>query len=164
MRWFRRIIRYGSFSAATRCLKKLLLPCNPFLYTFLWKQKPKRSEKMETAPDLSITVERWGEWHILILSGKFVVKTLSLVRKRFEEVEAAQKPVVALDLTGVSQLDSGALTIILNFQQRLRQKTGRLAIIGPGEEIREMFSLVGFSSAVPVYKTREIFEQSVGSK
>jgi anti-anti-sigma factor len=119
---------------------------------------------METAPDLSITVERWGEWHILILSGKFVVKTLSLVRKRFEEVEAAQKPVVALDLTGVSQLDSGALTIILNFQQRLRQKTGRLAIIGPGEEIREMFSLVGFSSAVPVYKTREIFEQSVGSK
>jgi anti-anti-sigma factor len=128
------------------------------------KRKPEGLEKMETTPELSITIEPWQGWHILVLAGKFVVKTLSMVRKRFGEVEAGQSPKVAIDLTGVSQLDSGALTIVLNFQQRLKQRNGQLAVIGPGEDIREMFSIVGFSSAVPVYGTRALFEQSVGAK
>jgi hypothetical protein len=39
-----------------------------------------------------------------------------------------------------------------------------VVVIGPSEEIREMFSIVGFNKAVPVYATQAQFEQSVGSK
>jgi anti-anti-sigma factor len=120
--------------------------------------------KMETTPELSITVEMRQGWHVMILAGKFVVKTLSVVRKRFEEIEAGQGPKVAIDLTTVTQLDSSAMTIVLNFQKRLQQKNGHVVVIGPSEEIREMFSIVGFNKAVPVYATQAQFEQSVGSK
>lgn len=100
----------------------------------------------------------------MVLAGKFVVKTLSLVRKRFEEIEAEPRPKVAMDLTGVTQLDSSAMTIILNFQRRLQEKNGHVAVIGPAEEIREMFSIVGFNKAVPMYSTLAQFEQSISSK
>jgi anti-anti-sigma factor len=119
---------------------------------------------METSHELSITFEQWQGWHIMLLAGKFVVKSIALVRKQFDEIETGQGPNVALDLREVTQMDSSALTVVLNFQKRLHQKNGTVAVIGPSEEIREMFSIVGFSMAVPVYSTRAQFEQSVRSK
>lgn len=119
---------------------------------------------METTPELSIVLEMRQGWNVMILAGKFVVKSLSLVRKRFEVIEAELRPKVAMDLTGVTQLDSSAMTIILNFQKRLQEKNGHVVVIGPAEEIREMFSIVGFNKAVPMYSTLAQFEQSINSK
>ncbi len=119
---------------------------------------------METTHELSIAVENWQGWHIMILAGKFVVKSISLVRKKFDEIETGQNPKVAMDLNGVTHLDSSALTVVLNFKKRLQQKNGQVAVIGPSKEIKEMFSIVGFSMAVPVYGTRAQFEKSVLSK
>jgi anti-anti-sigma factor len=59
-------------------------------------------------------------------------------------------------------IDSSALTTILNLQKRLNKKGGQVAIIGPNAEITETFSIVGFSLAVPVYSTRQVFEKKTG--
>jgi anti-anti-sigma factor len=113
---------------------------------------------MEPTGDLSINREAWNKWHILNLRGKFVVKSFNRVRAAFEEIELFEVPLVAVDLTKVTQIDSSALTIILNLQKRLREKRGQVAVIGPNAEISETFSIVGFSLAVPVYSTRQVFE------
>jgi anti-anti-sigma factor len=123
--------------------------------------RSKKGKKRVTEPtvDLSINREAWKEWYILNLTGKFVVKSFNRVRAAFEEIELLEAPHVAVDLTKVTQIDSSALTIILNLQKRLKEKGGQAAIIGPNAEISETFSIVGFSIAVPVYSTRQVFER-----
>ena len=119
---------------------------------------------METSDNLVVSREKWGEWEIIILNGQFVVKSFSLLRKHFSEIEAVPNPKVAMDLSQVIQLDSSALTVLLNFQKRLQEKNGRIVIIGPNEEIKETLFLVGFNMAVPIYGTRDVFEKSMTAK
>ena len=126
--------------------------------------KKGRRRKMETKHDLSIAVESWQGWHVIFLTGKFVIQSISLVRKKLDEFEADQNPKVAVDMSGVTQIDSSALTIVLNLQKRLRQKKGQVVVIGPSDDVKETLYLVGFNMAVPIYPTRAMFEQSVAAK
>ena len=116
---------------------------------------------MNPTVELSISRETWNEWTILNLKGKFVVKSFNRVRTIFDELEARPNPCVAFDLSRVEQVDSSALTIILNLQKRLKAKGGQAVIIGPNPEISETFSIVGFSLAVPVYGSRQVFEKKI---
>lgn len=119
---------------------------------------------VQTLQELNINTEKWRDWQIILLSGKFVVQSFSLVRKRFDSLETGPAPRVAIDMTGIVQIDSSALTIILNFQKRLQEKGGTLVIFGPNAIIKDTLLIVGFDMAVPIYNTRAMFEQSVGSK
>ncbi|MBN2188072.1 MAG: STAS domain-containing protein [Chitinispirillaceae bacterium] len=114
--------------------------------------------------DLSVAVKELKGWHCIVLTGKFVVKTIALVRKVFDSLQSGKNLSIALDLTGVTQIDSSALTVMLNLQKQLQQKSGRMALIGPNEVIKETLFMVGFNLAVPVYNTRAEFEQSVCPK
>jgi len=127
---------------------------------------PSKTGKQRKAmpADLSAVVEKHCEWHIIVLTGKFVVKTIALVRKVFDSIQSRKNLSVALDLTRVTQIDSSALTVILNLQKRLHETNGRAALIGPNEVIKETLFMVGFNLAVPIYHTRADFEQSVCSK
>ena len=118
---------------------------------------------MENSQSLVIATEKWGEWEILSLTGHFVVKSFALLREHFNRIESGPTPKVAIDLTQTVQLDSSALTVLLNFQRRLHDKNGRIAIIGPNAEIKETLLLVGFNLAVPIFSTREMFEKSVAA-
>ena len=131
---------------------------------FQLPMSPAKNKKRVAKPgaELSITRETWNKWHILKLTGKFVVKSFNSVRVFFDEIELLENPYVAVDLTGVTMIDSSALTTILNLQKRLNKKGGQVAIIGPNAEITETFSIVGFSLAVPVYSTRQVFEKKTG--
>jgi anti-anti-sigma factor len=111
--------------------------------------------------DLSVTVKELKGWHCIVLSGKFVVKTISLVRKAFDALQSRKILHIALDLTCVTQIDSSALTVMLNLQKQLQQISGRMALIGPNEVIKETLCMVGFNLAVPTYNTLAEFEQSV---
>jgi len=114
---------------------------------------------MDTPSELSLTREEWNNWQVINLKGKFVVKSFNTVRRIFDEIELHANPKVAVNLSNVSQIDSSALTILLNLQKRLKEKNGLAVIIGPNAEISETFSIVGFSLAVPVYGSRAAFEK-----
>lgn len=115
---------------------------------------------MDTQSELSCTRETWQGWHIINCSGKFVMKGGNAVRAVFEEIMETAEPKIAVDFSAVSQIDSSALAILLNLKKHLKEKNGKVVIIGPNAEINETFSIVGFSLAVPVYSTRAIFEKS----
>jgi anti-anti-sigma factor len=120
----------------------------------------KTSAKVD--PELSIEKEKWHDWHIIKLDGKFVVQSFAPVRNDFDSIESEKTPKIALDMSGITLIDSSALTIVLNLQKRLKDKGGELAIFGPNALIKETLLIVGFNMAVPIYNTRAMFEQSVG--
>lgn len=123
-----------------------------------------RPKTRKTPVDLSAVVEKQREWHIVVLTGKFVVKTITQVRKIIDSILSRKTLNIALDLTRVTQIDSSALTVMLNLQKQLQQKNGCVALIGPNELIKETLFMVGFNLAVPIYHTRSEFEQFVSSK
>lgn len=123
-----------------------------------------RKIPVQTIQELTVTMDAWRNWHIVTLSGKFVVQSFSIVRNKFDTMETGRAPNVAIDMTGITQIDSSALTIVLNFQKRLQEKGGRLVIFGPNAIIKDTLLIVGFNMAVPIFNTRAMFEQSVASK
>lgn len=114
--------------------------------------------------ELTIALDTWHDWQIIAFSGKFVVQSFSVVRNKLEAMETGTARNVAIDLSGITQIDSSALTIILNFQRRLLEKGSKLVIFGPNAIIKDTLIIVGFNMAVPIYNTRALFEQSVGHK
>jgi anti-anti-sigma factor len=128
------------------------------------RSKAGKQRKAIPPADLTVAVEKQHEWYVIVMTGKFVVKTIALVRKVFESIQSRKSPGIALDLTRVTQIDSSALTVILNLQKRLLVKNSRAALIGPNEVIKETLFMVGFNLAVPIYNTRAEFDQNVCSK
>jgi anti-anti-sigma factor len=124
------------------------------------KAKKGGKRKMEQKHDLTVTSETWRRWHMITLQGKFVVQSIALVRKKLDEIEAEESPRIALDMSGVTQIDSSSLTVLLNLQKRLKRKDGLAVVIGPADEVKETLYLVGFNMAVPIYSSRTVFEQS----
>jgi anti-anti-sigma factor len=116
-----------------------------------------------TSQQLVIATDRWRDWQIVMLTGKFVVQSFSIVRNKLETMDTGETRNVAIDMSGITQIDSSALTIVLNFQKRLQEKGGKLVIFGPNAIIKDTLLIVGFNMAVPIYNTRAMFEQSVPS-
>ncbi len=109
---------------------------------------------------LSITTEKWHRWHIITIEGAFVIRELNKIRSVFDEVESDNMSRVALDFTKVSYLDSSAITVILNFRQRLKDRQGRLVIFGLSEDTESIITIAGLDSVIDVFSTREEFENS----
>lgn len=97
-------------------------------------------------------------WRIIVMNGKFIVRNLTLIRKVFERAEEQRPPKVAIDMGGVRQVDSSAITILMNFQRRLNQKDGLLVLFGLQPDITEIFSIVGIDKIFRSCTNREDFE------
>lgn len=110
-----------------------------------------------------VTVSSFNSWRIIILRGKFIVKNLALIRSHFEQAGQTQLPSIAIDMSGVSQLDSSAITLLVNFQRRVIQKDGLLVLFGLRSDIAEIFSIVGLDKMFRICSTREDFEAMYAS-
>ncbi|MDG5816103.1 STAS domain-containing protein [Chitinispirillales bacterium ANBcel5] len=91
-------------------------------------------------------------WQLVRVEGKFVVKHLLEIRKLLEDTNS--NPVskkVAFDLSSTQYLDSSALQLMLNLKKRLDANGGEFAVCNPNEEIKEIFSIVGFDRIIAIY-------------
>jgi anti-anti-sigma regulatory factor len=53
------------------------------------------------------------------------------------------------------------MTLMLNYQNRLKEKQGGLVVFGVNEDIMGIITIVGFDSFVPIYRSRADFERSM---
>lgn len=109
------------------------------------------------------TCEAWNSWNIVSIEGKFVIKIVAEIRKVLEPLKDKAKPRIALDLTKTTHLDSSAMTLMLNYQNRLKEKDGGLVVFGANEDIMGIITIVGFDSFVPIFRTREDFERNANN-
>jgi anti-anti-sigma factor len=64
------------------------------------------------------------------------------VEAAFDQVLNAGSTVVLLDLTQVTYIDSGGLSVLFSATRRVRE-SGWLGVIGPNANIRRLLELVG---------------------
>lgn len=65
---------------------------------------------------------------------------------------------IALNLSQVTYLDSGALNVLIYCHNTLKKRDGVLVIIEPNEYVKDVFDVVGLNKLVTIYSTEEEFE------
>ena len=122
-----------------------------------------KERSMELSP-VKISSEEWNSWNIIAIEGKFVIKFVTEIRKVLEPLKEQAAPKIALDLSKTTHLDSSAMTLMLNYQNRLKEKNGSMVVFGANEDIMGIITIIGFDSFVPIYRTRADFERGVQSE
>jgi anti-anti-sigma factor len=110
---------------------------------------------------MKTTLKKFNDWEILTIEGTFLLRQLQSARQTFDYFEQRSGAKVALDLSQTKLLDSSAITLMMNFQKRLKAEGGRLIILEPSEEIKTIFDVLEIEHSIPVYYSRSDFELAV---
>jgi len=86
------------------------------------------------------TRERDDHVH-LVLRGELDLSTTEKVDTELRRVEESYPPVVVLDLSGLTFLDSTGLRLIVTADQRARQSDRRLTIVKGPATVQRVFSI-----------------------
>jgi anti-anti-sigma factor len=113
----------------------------------------------EKTCSMKITLESFKSWQIIPLKGKFIVRNIPLIRKHFERAKKVPFPHIALDMAEISQIDSSAFTILVNYQRNIIQHDGLLVLFGIKSDIAEIFSIVGVDKLFRICTNRAEFEE-----
>jgi anti-sigma B factor antagonist len=100
---------------------------------------------------LSARVEAFDGGVCLALTGELDAFDAPRLRELFEQATA---PVLVLDLTRVSFLDSTVLGAIVGLLRRQRQEGGELRVVLPDGEARRIFEVTGLDTALEPWPTR----------
>ena len=91
---------------------------------------------------------------VVALAGEVDLYTAPRFREALFQAIDEGGPVVVVDLTGVSFIDSTALGVLVSGGRRLEQTAGTLAIGCPDERIRRILEITGLDTVFGVYATR----------
>jgi len=94
-----------------------------------------------SAQDVTIKADERGTFCSIKVSGAFCARNVIEIRKSFEDALALGHSKIALDLSGVVQLDSTGLGLLINFNKTLIKQQGLLLIVNPGHEAKNAFEV-----------------------
>ena len=84
--------------------------------------------------------ERDGFAH-LVLRGDLDLSTVPKVDEALRRIEESRPPLIVLDLSGLSFLDSTGLRLVVTADQRAREGRRRLAVVRGSESVQRVFSI-----------------------
>ena len=99
---------------------------------------------------MALTTRSHGQVCILTLSGRFDAHLAPAVKEWHERSAATM---LAVDLSGVTFVDSMALATLAGAMKRCRQKGGDLRIFGLQQAVRIIFELTRMNRAFQVFET-----------
>jgi anti-anti-sigma factor len=114
-------------------------------------------------PDLArVAVERHGGTMLARLSGEIDLSNAGAVEDQVSS-GVAGATAVAIDLSGLSYLDSAGLALLSRLAGRLTERSGSLRLVAPPEAVvRRTLSISGLASAIPVDETVEAALAALG--
>jgi anti-anti-sigma factor len=77
----------------------------------------------------------------LSLRGELDLSTVPKAEEALKRLEGSRPPVIVLDLTGVTFLDSTGLRMVVTADQRARAEDRRLAVVRGPETVQRVFSI-----------------------
>jgi anti-anti-sigma factor len=107
---------------------------------------------------MSIKLEQYDGWDIVVIKGAMMISKLRHDPPIFGVLGDKPGTHVALDLSETLAIDSGALSVLLTLERRLRMNGGSLVVLSPSEEIRVLFGIVGFDDRIQILDSRREFE------
>jgi len=98
-------------------------------------------------------------YQVLQLVGKIDRLKDSIVLKSYVNTLIEKNQIsIALNLSEVTYLDSGALNVLIYSHNTLKKKGGTLVLIEPNEYVKDVLEVVGLHKLVRIYATKEEFE------
>lgn len=106
---------------------------------------------------LTIDAVAQGDWTVLVVEGELDLFTCPALRDRVGAAVAARA--VAIDLSGVSFVDSSGLGAVIGARRAVERAGGRFATIAPpGSALARLLSLAGIDQLLPVVPSRAELE------
>ena len=108
---------------------------------------------------MNIYTREKKEFHVLDIAGK-INKIKDSVNLKIFINELLEKQInkIAINLSKVSYLDSGALNVLIYSYNTLSKNNGTLVLIEPNEYVRDVCEVIGLDRIVKIYQTEEEFE------
>ena len=100
------------------------------------------------------TEDRNGLVHVA-LKGELDLSTVAKVQDELRRVEESQPPVVVLDLSRLTFLDSTGLGVLVGGLKRVRAHEGSLRLVCTQERILKIFRITGLTKVFPIHTSVE---------
>jgi anti-sigma B factor antagonist len=100
-----------------------------------------------------------GKFFVIDIAGKIDRLKDSIVLKSYINTLIEKECLnIAINLSEVTYLDSGALNVLIYSHNTLSKKGGQLVLFEPSEYVRDVLDVVGLNKLVKVYATLEEFK------
>lgn len=103
--------------------------------------------------ELGIDVRTLEGVAILDVVGEVDLSTAPQLEEGLRRAATASPPLVAVNLTRVTYIDSTALRVLTDGQKRVRDRRGLLVVIADQPTIKKIFRITGLGTIVPVVAT-----------
>lgn len=105
--------------------------------------------------DLKWKVRPWGEATLVELEGEIDLHSAPPLKTALLEIGSVRGSRVALDLSGVSFLDSTGIGALVGTLKKTREGGGQIAFFGAKPRVKRVFEIAGLWKAMPFYESRE---------
>lgn len=104
---------------------------------------------------MRVTTERYEGALMVVASGEIDHGSSGVLQTAIDSILEDGGPIILLDLTDVTYIDSGGISVLLATVRRLRGD-GWLAAINPNPNVRRLFEIVGlkFDAGFRVFDDR----------
>ena len=108
---------------------------------------------------MDISNHEHGDFEVVELFGKIDrLKDSIVLKSYFNTLLEKKKFNIALNLSKVTYLDSGALNVLRYAHNSLKKNSGILFLMEPNEYVNDVLEVVGLDKLVKIYSTKEEFE------
>jgi len=91
------------------------------------------------------------QWTVLSLRGELDLYAVDELRRPVLTAIAAHGPWLAVDLTAVNFIDTTGLGMLVRLLNKLREKNGDLALIGPRGQVKRILQWTNLNRLFPVF-------------
>lgn len=97
----------------------------------------------------TVTGTERGKYHLISVDGDFTIQTLAMVREKVEEALAKECPFLAFHLAKTKVIDSSAIGLIANANQKLVERGGSAYLVGISLSIEEVIKTTEITRVIP---------------
>ncbi len=105
--------------------------------------------------DLELSTHPYDGWSVVTVVGELDLETASQLGDHALESVRDDSPHLALDMSGVTFMDSTGLKVLLAVQTRVQVAQGWLALVGATRAVRRILELTGLDQTFALHDSVE---------
>ena len=110
---------------------------------------------------MNIETRKKNKFHVIDIAGKINRLKDSVNLKTFiRELKEKNIIHIALNLSEVTYLDSGAVNALVSSHNMLSKMNGKLVLINPNDYVGNLLEVLGLNKIVPIYSSEEEFDNA----
>jgi anti-anti-sigma factor len=108
---------------------------------------------------LKVETEEKGMFFFIKFSGAFCTRNIVQARAAFEKALEIGHSLIAVDLAGITHMDSTGYGLLTNVYKKLQKDNGKLGVISPSGHAAEIMEVAKMTNFISIFDTLEDFEK-----